>query len=99
MLYGPHLHRQFQGHTRFSIRVQETRSDGTGVSMSQAHWKVLPNEVALMDYWGKKYTATIFKVGNGSKQFGVHVWFNNQRVGLEMHFWVWELQIMRERKR
>lgn len=37
-----------------------------------------------------------FRVGNGSKQFGGAFWFNSQRVGLQLNFWVWELQIMRD---
>lgn len=48
------------------------------------------------DHWGRKWTWTCFRVGNGSKQFGAHIWFNDQRVGLEMHFWTRELSIMRE---
>lgn len=52
----------------------------------------------VVDFWGKRWSLHSFKVGNGSKQFGMHLWFNGQRAGLEMHFWVWELQIMREHR-
>jgi hypothetical protein len=49
-----------------------------------------------IDHWGRRWTWTCFKVGNGSKQFGAHLWWNDQRVGLETHFGVWEFSIMRE---
>ena len=49
-----------------------------------------------LDHFGRKWTFSCFRVGNGSKQFGVHFWWNKQRAGLEIHFWTWMLQIMRE---
>jgi hypothetical protein len=52
----------------------------------------------MMEYWGKRWTIAHFRVGNGSKQFGMSVWWNSDRAGLEIHFWLWGYQIMRERK-
>ena len=48
-------------------------------------------------YWGK-WTFSYFRVGNGSKGIGGSLWWNSQRVGLEVSFGVWELQAMREWK-
>lgn len=48
-----------------------------------------------MRYWGK-YTFAHGKMGNGSKQFGVALWFNSQRVGLQLNVWTSEVQLMRE---
>lgn len=50
-----------------------------------------------LDHWGKKWTLTCFKAGgNGTKQFGGAFWGNSARLGLQLNFWVWELQIMRD---
>lgn len=35
--------------------------------------------------------------GNGTKQFGIVLWGNASRVGLQFNFWAWETQIMVEK--
>lgn len=44
----------------------------------------------------KRYSLHRYRVGNGSKQFGVNLWGNSQRLGLEVSFWVWQISVMRE---
>jgi hypothetical protein len=44
-------------------------------------------------YLGKHLAIWPYKIGNGSKQFGLTLWFNSQRVGADFKFWVWELSI------
>lgn len=51
-----------------------------------------------IQYFGRVWTVNNFRVGNGSKAFGVNLWFNTARVGLEIHYWTWEFTVMRERK-
>lgn len=47
---------------------------------------------------GRRWSFACFTAdGNGTKQFGVAVWGNGQRLGFEIHFWRWELQIMMEK--
>ena len=53
-------------------------------------------ELVKLEHWGRKWTWTCFRHGNGSKQLGFRFWWNDQRVGLEMNFGVRELSIMRE---
>lgn len=38
-----------------------------------------------------------YKNGNGAWQFGLVVWFNSQRAGLEFHFAAWTVTWLRER--
>lgn len=35
-----------------------------------------------------------YRVGNGSKSLGLSVWWNSQRVALQVDFFVWELQLI-----
>ena len=43
-------------------------------------------ELVKLEHWGRKWTWTCFRHGNGSKQLGFRFWWNDQRVGLEMNF-------------
>lgn len=38
------------------------------------------------------------RTGNGSKAFGLTLWFNTVRMGLEVRFWVWEIQLIKEKR-
>ena len=49
-----------------------------------------------LDHWGRKWILTCFRHGNGSKQVGFRVWWNSQRIGLEINFGARELSLMRE---
>lgn len=45
----------------------------------------------------RNFSLFCFPYGSSTRQFGVHVWGHRHRVGLEIHFWKWELQIMYDR--
>lgn len=49
-----------------------------------------------LEHWGRKWTLTCFRHGNGSKTLGFRLWWNEQRVGLELNLGIRELSIMRE---
>lgn len=46
----------------------------------------------------KRLSVHRYRIGNGSKYFGVDLWFNSQRVGLGFNVWTWELTLMWEFK-
>lgn len=50
--------------------------------------------MAEKQYFGRHFSIWPYTVGNGSKSFGGSLWFNSQRVGLELKFWVWEIQFI-----
>ena len=37
-----------------------------------------------------------YRIGNGSKQFGMTAWFNSARIGFQIDFWTTEIMIMWE---
>lgn len=46
----------------------------------------------------KRWSAGKHSAGKrGTKQFGITVWGNSQRVGFQANVWRWEFQLMRER--
>lgn len=48
-----------------------------------------------MMHLGKRWSFACMRAdGNGTKQFGGAVWGNSARIGLQINFWCWELQIM-----
>lgn len=50
-------------------------------------------------HMGKRWTLAHARAdGNGTKQFGTALWGNGRRLGWQINFWAWEVQIMRERK-
>jgi hypothetical protein len=46
---------------------------------------------------GRHWSVSSWQAKNGSKQFGVALWFNSQRACLQLSFWVWEIYVMREK--
>lgn len=49
--------------------------------------------------FGKQWTYGCIRVdGNGTKQFGTALWGNSRRLGWQINFWRWEIQIMRDFK-
>lgn len=46
--------------------------------------------------FGRKWSYGLYSHKNGAKHFGAKLWFNNQRVGIELNCWVWELFVMRD---
>lgn len=52
----------------------------------------------MKDYYGKKWTFSAFRLHNGSKQVGSHLWWNSQRLGWYIMLGPYEIQIMREWK-
>ncbi|QAY17154.1 hypothetical protein SEA_MADAMATO_36 [Streptomyces phage Madamato] len=51
-----------------------------------------------MRYYGKNWSVSNHKIGNGSKQVGLAIWWNLARVGFQINAGIREIQIMRERK-
>lgn len=50
-----------------------------------------------MKYW-RSWTFSWYRIdGNGSKQVGTTFWWTKSRIGFEMEFGAYELQIMKER--
>ncbi len=45
-----------------------------------------------------KWSFHCFCVGNGSKNFGLELWWNSNRFGIGGNFWTWEFLAMREWK-
>lgn len=43
---------------------------------------------------GKHLSLHPYKIGNGSKYVGGQVWWNSNRVALQLGFLVWEIQIL-----
>lgn len=48
---------------------------------------------------GWRWTLKRYKRGNGSKQVGGGIWWNDSRVALEVNLFLWDFHIMRERRR
>lgn len=48
---------------------------------------------------GKKWSIGLYS-GNAlsTRQFGFGLWYNDARTGLQINFYRWEFQLMRERK-
>ena len=46
---------------------------------------------------GKRWSWGSHRSGTGTKQFGVTLWGHSARLGLQLNFWSWEIQLMRER--
>ena len=46
--------------------------------------------------FGKKWSYGLYTNKNGLKSFGTKLWFNEQRVGLEVDFYVWQVFLMRD---
>lgn len=42
------------------------------------------------------WTFFCFRVGNGSKNFGVELWWNSTRFGFGGNFWTWEFGVMKD---
>ena len=50
-----------------------------------------------MTAWDKgKWSLLHYRLGNGSKAFGVTLWFNSQRVSIQVDYWIWQTLIMKE---
>lgn len=49
---------------------------------------------------GRRWSLGATSVGkSGTKQFGTALWGNSCRLGWQLNFWRWEIQLMRERRR
>lgn len=49
-------------------------------------------------YYGRKWTVSLYTNSNGSKRFGPELWYNGQRAGFDLYFYIWNLTILREHR-
>lgn len=49
-----------------------------------------------MQHFGKKWTYGFYKAGNGSKTFGAQLWYNSQRIAVQVDVGLWQVYLMRE---
>lgn len=46
----------------------------------------------------RSFGTSTHKVGNGSKLFGVVVWYNSSRYGVDLNLGVYQVTILKERR-
>lgn len=48
-----------------------------------------------MTFWNS-FSGYAYQVQNGSRSFGGSIWWNSERIGIEVSIWNWELQLTKE---
>lgn len=46
----------------------------------------------------QSFRTTTYRVGNGSKLFGVVMWYNSSRYAVDLHFGVHQVTIIKEKR-